>query len=263
MRLYYEIARRSFDRHLTYRAATLAGLATNGFFGLMRTYLFIGFYGAQATVSGWTEQDALIFVWLGQALLMPVFIFGWFEIALTIRSGDIVSDLSKPFDYYSFWLARDAGRALYHALFRGVPTFLFGAILFQLTLSTEPLRWLAFLLSIVLAVWISFGMRFLTNLSAFWLLDYRGPSYALIFANGLLSGLLVPLTYWPEWAETTARLLPFAGLVQIPVDVILGKANGVQLLEALSLQFGWALALMLAGRLVLSMAVRKVIVQGG
>jgi ABC-2 type transport system permease protein len=241
----------------------LAGLATNGFFGLMRSYLFIGFYGAQASVSGWSEQDALTFVWLGQALLMPVFIFGWFEIALTIRSGDIVSDLSKPFDYYSFWLARDAGRALYHTLFRGVPTFLFGVLLFQLTISTEPLRWLAFLLSIVLAIWISFGMRFLANLSSFWLLDYRGAIMVLVFTNGLFSGLLVPLNYWPQWAETIARLLPFAGLVQIPVDVILGKSTGIELLLVMSLQLGWALALMLAGRLLLLMAVRKVIVQGG
>ena len=263
MRLYYEIARRSFDRFLTYRAATLAGMATNGFFGLMRTYLFIGFYGTQGTVSGWTQTDALTFVWLGQALLMPVFLFGWYEIAQTIRSGDVISDLSKPYDYYGFWLARDAGRALYHLLFRGIPTFLIGAALFRLTLTTNPGIWLAFLLSLILAVWISFGMRFLASLASFWLLDYRGPIMVLVWTNGLLSGLLVPLNYWPGWAEMTVRLLPFAGLIQIPVDIILGKSTGPDVAAALLFQLSWAVALMLAGRLVLSMAVRKVVVQGG
>ena len=258
MRLYYEIARRSFSRHLTYRAATLAGLATNGFFGLVRTYLFLGFYGEESTVSGWSQQDALAFVWL-----MPLLIFGWYELALTIRSGDVISDLSKPFDYYGFWLARDAGRAVYHTLFRSVPTLLIGLILFQFALAADPLRWLAFLGSLALAVWISFGMRFLANIAAFWLLDYRGPAMALMFANGLLSGLLVPLNFWPEWAEAVVRMLPFAGLVQIPVDVILGKATGAELAAALLFQLGWGVALMLAGRLVLGMAVRKVIVQGG
>jgi len=263
VRLYYEIARRSFSRHLTYRAATLAGLATNGFFGLVRTYLFLGFYGEESTVSGWSQQDALAFVWFGQALLMPLLIFGWYELALTIRSGDVISDLSKPFDYYGFWLARDAGRAVYHTLFRSVPTLLIGLILFQFALAADPLRWLAFLGSLALAVWISFGMRFLANIAAFWLLDYRGPAMALMFANGLLSGLLVPLNFWPEWAEAVVRMLPFAGLVQIPVDVILGKATGAELAAALLFQLGWGVALMLAGRLVLGMAVRKVIVQGG
>ena len=178
VRLYYEIARRSFDRFVTYRAATLAGMATNVFFGLMRTYLFIGFYDQRGAISGWTQQDAMTFVWLGQALLMPIFLFGWFEIALTIRNGDIVSDLSKPFDYYGFWLARDVGRAFYHLLFRGIPTFLIGALLFSLTLSTNPGHWLAFLMSLVLAVWISFGIRFLANLAAFWFLDHRGTDPA-------------------------------------------------------------------------------------
>lgn len=263
MRLYYEIARRSFDRFLTYRAATLAGMATNGFFGLMRSYLFIGFYGTQSVVSGWTEQDALAFVWLGQALLMPVFMFGWYEIALTIRSGDVISDLSKPFDYYGFWLARDAGRALYHFIFRGIPTYLIGVVFFQVTLSPDPAHWMAFALSLVLAVWISFGMRFLANIASFWLLDYRGPIMVLVWTNGLLSGLLVPLNYWPSGAEAVIRMLPFAGLIQTPVDIILGKALGADLAIALGLQVGWAVALMLAGRVLLAMAVRKVVVQGG
>jgi ABC-2 type transport system permease protein len=263
VRLYYEIARRSYSRFVTYRAATLAGMATNGFFGLMRSYLFIGFYGAQGTVSGWTEQDALTFVWLGQALLMPIFLFGWTELAQTIRSGDVISDLSKPFDYYSFWLARDAGRAVYHLIFRGIPTFLLGAVLFSISVTTDPALWLAFALSLVCAVWISFGLRFIANLASFWLLDYRGPIMVVVWTNGLLSGLLVPLNYWPERAEEVVRLLPFAGLVQIPVDIILGKSTEADLAIALALQAGWAVALMLAGRLMLAMAVRKVVVQGG
>lgn len=263
MRLYYEIARRSFARHLTYRAATLAGLATNGFFGLMRTYLFIGFYGQMDTSAGWTLDDALVFVWLGQALLMPVFIFGWYELAMTIRSGDVVSDLSKPFDYYGFWLSRDAGRAVYHTLFRGVPTFVFGAVLFGLAPSTDPARWLAFLSSLAMAVWISFGLRFLSNIAAFWLLDYRGAVYALLFANGLFSGLLVPLNFWPGWAEAAARWLPFAGMIQIPVEVILGTVTGPELAAALLFQAAWGVVLMIAGRFVLGLAVQKVVVQGG
>ncbi|MEZ4571030.1 MAG: ABC-2 family transporter protein [Thermomicrobiales bacterium] len=115
----------------------------------------------------------------------------------------------------------------------------------------------------VLAVWISFGMRFLANVASFWLLDYRGPIMVLIWTNGLLSGLLVPLNYWPDAAESVVRLLPFAGLIQTPVDVILGKAHGAELAIAIGLQMGWAIALMLAGRVLLALAVRKVVVQGG
>jgi hypothetical protein len=36
MRLFWEISKLAFQRQLTYRAATLAGLATNFFFGMLR-----------------------------------------------------------------------------------------------------------------------------------------------------------------------------------------------------------------------------------
>ena len=44
MRLYLEVARRAFARHLTYRAATLAGMSTNIFFGLMRSLFFVSLH---------------------------------------------------------------------------------------------------------------------------------------------------------------------------------------------------------------------------
>jgi hypothetical protein len=65
-------------------------------------------------------RDAIDYVWIAQALIMPVYFWNWWEIANTIRTGDVVSDLAKPFDYYAFWLSRDAGRAIYHTLLRHI-----------------------------------------------------------------------------------------------------------------------------------------------
>lgn len=263
VRLYFEVAKRSFQRQMAYRAANVAGLATNTFFGLMRTYLFLGLYAGRGVEAGWTVGDAIDFVWLTQALIMPVFMWGWYEIALTIRSGDVVSDLSKPFDYYTFWLSQDAGRAVFHLIFRGVPTLLVGVLLFDVGVPGDVGRWLMFFLSLTLAIWISFGLRFLVNVAAFWLLDYRGLGIALMFITIFFSGMLVPLVYWPEWAQAKAVWLPFAGIIQTPVDVWLGKATGAALLDVLLFQVSWAVGLMAGGRLAMVMAVRKVVVQGG
>lgn len=265
MRLYYEVAKRSFARQGAYRAANLAGFATNVFFGIMRNYLFIALYASAgaAVQAGWTLDDAITFVWVAQAIIMPVYIWGWWEIALTIRSGDVIADLSKPFDYYSFWLAQDAGRAVFHTLFRLLPTLAVGVLLFDAALPDDPLRWLAFFLSGVLAIWISFGLRFLSNISTFWFLDYRGVGLLLMFMNSFFAGLLVPLNYWPDWARPIAEALPFAGMIQVPVEIYLGKATGTDLIAALLFQAMWGTGLMVANRLVLNMAVRKVIVQGG
>lgn len=95
MRLYVEVAKRAFARQTTYRAANLAGLATNSFFGILRTYLFIGLYGSREVESGWSLADAILFVWIGQALITPIYMnkpeligtFGWMDSAILAAAG--------------------------------------------------------------------------------------------------------------------------------------------------------------------------------
>lgn len=263
MRLYFEVARRAFARYLSYRSANIAGLITNGFFGVLLSSVYIAAFAGRGVEAGWTERDALTFVWLAQALLMPVHLFSWWEIALTIRSGDVVTDLSKPFDYYAYWLSYDYGRALYHTLFRAIPTLTLGWLLFDIRFPDRPEAWAVFLFSVLLAIWVSFGLRFLANIAAFWLLDYRGAGMALLFANALLSGQLVPLVFWPDALREVVIWLPFAGLIQTPVEIFLGKASGTDLAGLLLLQGCWAIVLMGACRLLLALAVRRVVIQGG
>jgi ABC-2 type transport system permease protein len=253
----------SSQQQLAYRTANLAGLATNAFWGTLRSFLFLGLFRGREVAAGWSVHDAIDYVWATQALIMPVYFWAWWEIASTIRTGDVVSDLAKPVDYYAFWLSRDAGRAVYHTLFRWLPTTLLGVLLFGVRLPAHSSRWGWFSLSVALAVWLSFGLRFLYNVAAFWLLDQRGVGALVSISAIFLSGFLAPLNYFPEWAQAIVTWLPFAGMLQTPVEVFLGKLHGAPLASALGFQAAWALLLLVAGRLLLTLVVRKVIVQGG
>jgi ABC-2 type transport system permease protein len=52
-------------------------------------------------------------------------------------------------------------------------------------------------------------------------------------------------------------------MLQAPIEVLLGKLHGITLASALLFQAGWALVLLTADRLLLALAVRKVVIQGG
>ena len=58
-------------------------------------------------------------------------------------------------------------------------------------------------------------------------------------------------------------VLPWASLVQVPVDIFLGKRTGATLASGLALQCFWALALLVIGRVILQRATLRVVVQGG
>lgn len=91
------MARRSFQRQLAYRTANLAGLFTSAVFGYLRATIIVVFYEAQTVVAGYDLPTALAYTWTIQAALMIIALWGWYDIEETIRSGDVVSNLSKPF----------------------------------------------------------------------------------------------------------------------------------------------------------------------
>lgn len=263
MRIYIELARRSFRQLFAYQAAMLAGIFTNSIFGLMLTAVYLALFQSQdpgASVAGFTAQQTVTYTWLGQALIAPVMIWGWWEIIQTIRTGEVVTDLLKPMNYFGYWLSRDLGRAVGHALLRGIPTLAIGAILFDLVYPESPVQWIAFPVSVALAVMVSFCFRFMMNLWGFWILDHRGIAGISMVLGGVLSGHLLPLAWYPDPIRDVLNMLPFRAIIMLPIEVWLGQ---VSVVYGVGLQLFW-LVIMTAGALwLLSIADRKVVVQGG
>ena len=264
MRVYLELARRSFAQQFAYRGATLAGVFTNSIFGIMIASVFLGLYRSQSgggEVAGWSAEETLTYVWINQALLMPVYLWGWFEVMRSIQTGAIVSDLLKPLDFYTYWLSRDLGRAAAHLLLRGLPTFLIGALLFrQMVLPDEIWRWGAFLASVVMAVIVSFTWRFIQNAAGFWVIDHRGVAYMAAMLVNFFSGLLLPIAFFPPWLEFVANVLPFRAMLMVPNEVLLGQRS---VLSGWALQLFWIVVMTAIARTMLRAGERKVVIQGG
>lgn len=263
MRVYLELARRGYRRWAAYPAATVAGVFTNSVFGFIRGYVLLALFAAQADIGGYDAAQTLTYVWVSQGLIATIFVWGWYEVALRIRSGDIATDLTRPLDLQLAGLAGDLGRAVYHAVFRGVPPVVVGALAFELALPADPLVWGAFVVSLALAVCLSFAFRFLYNLAAFWTLDYRGPGVVAMILVTFFSGFLVPVRFFPDWLADVAHALPFWAMVQLPIDVLLGERSGAGLLGAFAVQVVWLAVLLGVGRLALTAGTRRLVIQGG
>jgi ABC-2 type transport system permease protein len=262
VRLDWELAKRGYRRYGAYPAATAAGAFTNTVFGFMQAYILLAVFRNRTDVGGYDATDAVTYVWLAQALIMTVNVFGWQELALRIRDGSIATDLARPLDPQRYWLAFDLGRAPYHLLYRGVPPFIVGALVFHLRYPSAA-NAVAFVLSVTLAVVVSLAFRFIYNSAAFWLLDYRGVVTVSLVVSLFFSGMIMPLGFFPGWLLTIANVLPFRAMMQVPIDVYLGKYSGASLLGALALQAMWAFVLLGLGRIVFSAGTRKLVIQGG
>ncbi len=262
-RLYAAVAAGGFRRYATYRAATAAGVFTNTVFGLILVYTYLALWDVRPHLGGYDRAQAVTYVWLGQALLSTLAIGGGGvedELMERIRTGDIAVDLYRPADLQLWWLAADVGRAMFQMLGRGVLPFLFGALFFPVALPTDPVTWAAFVGTVLSAMLVSFALRFLVALSAFWLLDGTGVVQMASLAGIFCSGMLLPLNVFPGALGEVVRVLPWSSLLQAPADVLLGRSDP---LGTYAFQWAWAVALLALGRLLQTLATRRVVVQGG
>lgn len=264
MRLYAEVAKRSFRRWSTYRAATLAGIFTNSVFGFIRASVLLAVVKANPGAGGLTVETAITFSVLTQALLAFTAIFGdGDEIGQRVRTGDVVCDLYRPSDFQLWYLAADVGRGIFQLVGRSIPILVIGWLVYGLALPSDPGRIGLVVVALVGALLTGFGLRFLTSMSAFWLLDTRGTNQLMVAATLFGAGLTVPLGFFPDWLERIVRALPFAGILQTPADIFLGIATGADAINRLLVQFAWVVVLLVLGRLAMQQATRRVVIQGG
>ncbi|NLU71214.1 ABC transporter permease [Streptomyces sp. HNM0575] len=264
--VYFAVAAGSFRRYATYRVATAAGVFTNTVFGFVLAYTFTALWSERPHLGGYTESQALTFVWTGQAMLAAAALIGGGfqeELQERIRTGDVAIDLYRPADLQLWWLSADLGRALFQLLGRGIAPIAVAALCFRLALPASPSTWAAFLVAVALGVVTGFALRYLFALSAFWLLDGTGLNMLSTLLSMFFSGMLLPLTVFPGSFGEVVRLLPWAATMQVPADVLLGQYEGAGVLSAFAFQAAWAAVLLAAGRALQSLATRKVVVQGG
>jgi ABC-2 type transport system permease protein len=260
------LARAGFRRYVTYRQATVANTFTNSVFGFLRCYVLLAALAGTAAgaARGYDAQQIATYCWVSQGLIGVVLLWGWTDLADRIRTGDVVTDLLRPAHPVTHYLAADLGRAAHAAVTRFVVPIVLGAIFFDLYVPHRPVTYPLFLFSVVLAVVVSFGCRYLINAVAFWLLDVRGVNLLWAFATSVLAGLAFPLHFLPSWLVWAIWVgTPLPSVLQAPLDVAVERSPTPELLGIVAGQAAWAVVLLLVCRYVQRRAETKLVIQGG
>lgn len=260
MSLYRHIATTAFRRYSTYRIATAASVLENAVISMLRGFVYLAVVHARGGVHGLPPAAAMTFAFVAGAIETSFWITVPLDIGERIRSGDVVTDLYRPVDFQAWWFATEAGRAAFNVLGRGAPPLLFGMLVFDLVVPGSLGSAVLFLVSVALAFVLVFAWKFLISLSGFWLYDTRGVVSLGGVLTTALSGALLPLPLLPDWYAHAVRWLPFAAMIQTPVELFLG---GHAVVPRLLAQVGWSVVLLLVGRAVLGRAIARTVVQGG
>lgn len=257
-RLYVEVARMSFRRQSTYRGAMVAGTFTNFVWGFLLASVLRSVIGT-GSVGGLTKTTATSFTFLAQGLIATARMFGDTALMTSVRSGDVATELQRPWDWSAYRLSSDLGQALFSTVTRGASIVLAGWVIYRLPLPSVS-NVAAFALCTVLSAVLASRLWTMAGLASFWLVDGSGVMQMLVGVATFGSGLIVPLQVFGDELRRFLYLLPFAGLVQGPIDVFLGLRSVVVVAV---LQVVWIAILELALRVELGAATKKLELQGG
>lgn len=263
MRPYLAIFGARFRALLQYRAAALAGLATQVFWGLIRVMIFTAFYAASSAPQPMTLPEVITYVWLTQALLL---VLPWRldpDVEQLVRSGNVAYELVRPVDLHGLWLARAVAQRTAPAVLRCLPMVVIAYAFLDMSAPAGPTSALAFAGSLVATVALSAALTTLLSVSVLYTLSGRGVHVFMVSVVNFFSGSIVPLPLLPEWLQAIASVLPFRGLMDTPFRLYMGHLPPADAALAVGHQLLWTLAIVLLGRVLLARALRRVVVQGG
>ncbi len=260
---YVAIFSARFRTLLQYRAAAVAGLTTQVFWGFIRVMIFTAFYASSSTPQPLSVSQVITYTWLSQAMfrLLP-----WgvdLEIRQMIRSGSVAYEMLRPLDTYTLWLTR--GIALHAAptLLRALPMLPAALLLFGMQPPVSAAAFAAWLTSLAAALLLSSAMSTLMAILMLWTVSGEGIGRLMMIAMGVLSGMFIPLPLFPDWAQSVLAVLPYRGLVDIPHRLYLGDLAPSALPGLLLFQGVWIAAYVAAGRWLLAVGSKRLVVQGG
>lgn len=185
------------------------------------------------------------------------------EIANEIRDGSVAIQFIRPYPYLMVKMMQGLGEGLFRLLLFSTPGMLLVWLLFPVHFPRDPLLWASFLLMLFFSFIINSQINIMTGLLAFFVENNEGMMRFKRVMVDLFSGLIIPVSFFPGWAEAVLRVLPFQAITYLPSAVFAGKTEGISIASVMGVQLLWLALLSAPIFLMWRQARNRLFVQGG
>ena len=262
-RTYLEFGRVGFVNALAYRLRYFTGVVT--YFIYVSVYYFIwrAIYEQSGRIEGFDFSQLLTYIAVGWIIRSLYFNNIDQELAYQVMEGRLAMDLIKPVNIQMMYVARAAGESVFRLFMLTAPTAAVLLLVYPVRRPASPAHAAAFLASVALSFLIVAAINFAVGTFAVRLKSILGLLRAKFFLLELFSGLLLPISFFPQIFQKILAALPFEYISYVPMLIYLGKLNGAGIVKALALQLFWVAALLALGDGMWRWSSRKITIQGG
>lgn len=177
-----------------------------------------------------------------------------------INKGNLSVYLARPIDYMSFRFFRECGNLTLNGLL-GTASIVFVGIAFGLCAVT-PLKVAVFLLSLAESIILIFILQFMIATLTFWTDKIFGVRDVIFHVIHFLSGLILPLAFFPAWSRPAMDMLPFKFIYNYPAMVII-DGDTAAVIGQQPVALFWILTGLIAARKFFDYGLKKYAANGG
>lgn len=227
--------------------------------------------GMDSIINGFSFQEMITYL-----VFVNIFTFVSFDgntswtINQEIKDGTIAMAFVKPISYRKRFIATNLGVVSTMILLFGIPSFTIAYLIFyflgyiQITSIWSFLLYLVlFLFSQLIATMLNDVINYIFGIFCFYTTAGFGLNSIRNVIISFLSGTLIPLSFFPKVFETIVSYMPFAGMAQNPVLILLMKVSYIDALKLIGLSVIWLVILEVFASLLFKHASKKITVQGG
>ena len=259
---YYAFAKKSFLNCGAYRAEHLMSILNT----LVRIFIFWGIYkalyGNQQEVDGITMQMVTTHFILTMGL-DAVFYVNDFFLPRKIYNGSIATELLLPISIPGRMLADNLGNAVFRLIFQFLPAAVLSALTLGLAAPASLQMFILFIVSATLGYGVLWAISFVVQMTSFWLINiWSLATLKNVFIN-ILSGVMIPLWFMPDWMEGLLKWTPFSSVFFTPIQIYLGQLSVNQIIVKCGTQIVWIILIYSLGNGLWHIGQKKLVVQGG
>jgi ABC-2 type transport system permease protein len=260
---YVEFSRVGFVNILAFRLRYFTGIIT--YFLNVTVYYFIwsAVYRSAQSIAGYNLAEMITYISVGWIIRS----FYWNtidqEMAYEVIEGKIAMDLIKPVSVQWMWISRAMGESAFRLGLLTLPTAIVVALVFPIRAPSSRENFFLFLIGVLGSFFLMGAINFMIGTCAIPLKSILALIRAKYWLIEMLSGLLIPISFFPPLAQKIMAWLPFEYIAYRPLQIYLGKLDRAAAIRALATQWLWVVALLVLAHLWWEGASRKITIQGG
>lgn len=263
---YIACVRLSFLKLIAYRLRYFTGIITYLMFVSVHYYIWKAIYDQNpngVVINGFTFDEIITYVTIGWIARSLYFSDIDDDISELVKTGQISIYLIRPIRFHLVMLSEALGGLIFRFFLFTLPISIVLLSIFPVQLPVSLSALVGFLFGTFASFLVLAEVNFILGLVCFYLKSIDGFMRAKYFFIQLFSGLLLPISFFPEWLRSVMNILPFKLIAATPLEIYLGKLTGVSLVLAILHTVAWALSLFLISEIFSKFAFRKLSIQGG